>query len=365
MDFINLKGQYQAYREEIDREIRDVLSSQRFILGEKGKRLEEELAAFVGSRYAISVASGTDALILSLRTLGVSPGDEIITTPFTFIATAESAVLAGATPVFCDVEEDTFLIDPEKIEERITDRTRGIIVVDLFGCPADYERVRAIAKKHDLFILQDGAQSFGAMRGGRKSPSMGDMGITSFFPAKPLGCFGDGGMIFTDCESHARMAEALRNHGQTSRYVHTYMGQNSRLDEIQAAVLLVKGRHFEEEITTRQEKASFYSKNLPEGIICQRVPEGVVPTYAQYSILVNDREGFSNFLSKRNIPTAVHYPVPIHLQKSFGYLGYGPGEFPVSEQISNRIVSLPFSPFMSVEDQERVISALHSYRGKD
>ncbi len=364
MDFINLKGQYQAYREEIDGEIRDVLSSQRFILGEKGKALEEELSSFVGSRYAVAVASGTDALALSLRSLGVSPGDEVITTPFTFIATAEAVALVGATPVFCDIEKDTFNIDPDRFEERITELTKGIIVVDIFGCPAEYEKVRAIARQYGLFILQDGAQSFGAKRDGKRSPSMGDMGITSFFPAKPLGCFGDGGMIFTDIESLARKSEALRNHGQTARYVHSYMGQNSRLDEIQAAVLLVKSRHFEEELTKRQEIARFYDANLPEGMVQQMVVEEVLSSYAQYSILVPDRDGLAMFIRKMGIPTAIHYPVPIHLQESFRYLGYGPGDYPLSEDISGRILSLPFSPFMPREDQERVITALHDYSGR-
>ncbi len=365
MDFINLKLQYKAYKEEIDREIGEVIESQRFILGEKGERLEEELARFVSSPHAIAVASGTDALIIALMSLGVEKGDEVITSPFTFIATAEAIALAGARPVFADIDGESFNIDPERVKEKITSRTKGIIGVDIFGYPSDYHTLRTISEKFGLFLLQDGAQSFGAQRGSSRSPSHGDVGITSFFPAKPLGCFGDGGMVFCRDRNIADKVRAIRNHGQTGRYVHHYIGKNSRLDEIQAAVLLVKGRHFEEEITIRHKKARFYDVSLPNGMMSQRISEGDISTYAQYSILVNDRDKLSHFLALKGIPTAVHYPVPIHLQESFRYLGYGPGELPVSEHISSRIISLPFSPFMSREEQERVITALHEYSGED
>jgi len=358
MDFINLKSQYEAYREEIDREIRDVVESQRFVLGEKGSLLEKKLAEYVGVKHAIGTASGTDALIIALLSLGVGRGDEIITTPFTFIATAEAVVLTGAKPVFVDIDPHTFNIDPREVEEKITVRTRGIIAVDVFGNPADYGALREIARDYGLFVLQDGAQSLGAIREGKKSPGMGDVGITSFFPAKPLGCFGEGGMIFTDSDEIAKKALCLRNHGQTSRYVHKFIGKNSRLDEIQAAVLLAKLTHFEEELAVRQEKAEKY-RNAFNGLAgLQKIENGVTSTYAQFSILCDRRDELARFLADRGIPTAIHYPVPLHLQECFDFLGYRKGDFPVAEEISSKVISLPFSAFLSDKDQEAVIRAV-------
>jgi UDP-2-acetamido-2-deoxy-ribo-hexuluronate aminotransferase len=363
MDFINLKAQYLAYREEIESEIRDVISTQRFILGEKGKLLEKQLAAFTGTAFAVGVASGTDALILALLSLDTGPGDEIITTPFTFIATAEAISLTGATPVLVDIDRETFNIDPRLIEEKITRYTKGIIAVDLFGQPADYGSLMGVAKEYGLFVIEDGAQSLGALRDGRRAPSFADVGVTSFFPAKPLGAFGEGGMVFTDSEKVARKVESLRNHGQTGRYVHRYVGKNSRLDEIQAAVLLAKFRHFEEEIALRQEKARHYTDLLSRHVTIQKLEEGVVSTYAQYSLIVEDRDKLARHLSERNIPTAVHYPTPLHLQESFTYLGHEGGDFPVSEYISEHIISLPFSAFITRKEQDSVIEAVTAFLG--
>lgn len=361
MDFINLKAQYLAYRDEIEREIADVISSQRFILGEKGRALEGELAAFVGTEFAIGVGSGTDALIIALMAHGVGPGDEIITTPFTFIATGEAIALTGAKPVLVDVDRGTFNIDPGLIEEVITINTRGIMAVDLFGHPADYKALSGLAKEYGLFVIEDGAQSLGALRKGKRAPSLGDTGTTSFFPAKPLGGFGEGGMIFTDSPEIARKAESLRNHGQTARYVHRYVGKNSRLDEVQAAVLLAKLRHFEEEIAIRQEKARFYTERLAPHVEIQKREEGVVSTYAQYSILVDNRDALAESLREKSIPTAIHYPRPMHLQDSFSYLGHGPGDFPVCESIAANIISLPFSAFIATSEQEAVAEAVAAF----
>lgn len=364
MDFINLKTQYHTYREEIEAEIRDVISSQRFILGEKGRSLERALADFIGIDFATGVGSGTDALILALMALNVGSGDEIITTPFTFIATAEAIALAGATPVIVDIDEETFNIDPTKLEESITIKTRGIMAVDIFGNPADYERIGTVARDYGLFVIQDGAQSLGAMRMGKRAPSMADVGATSFFPAKPLGGFGEGGMIFTDSEEVAKKAGSLRNHGQGGKYVHRYVGKNSRLDEIQAAVLLAKLRHFEDEIQTRQERAAFYTRHLSPRVTLQKIEEGVTSTYAQYSILVPERDELSRFLGERNIPTAIHYPTPLHLQESFSYLNHSPGDFPVSEAVSRKIISLPFSAFITEQEQAEVVDAIVTFLEK-
>jgi UDP-2-acetamido-2-deoxy-ribo-hexuluronate aminotransferase len=361
LDFINLKAQYMAYRDEIEKEIRDVIASQRFVLGEKGRSLERELAAFVGTKFAIGVGSGTDALIIALMSYNVGPGDEIITTPFTFIATGEAIALTGATPVLVDVDRGTFNIDPAQIEETITINTRGIIAVDLFGHPADYESLGRLAKEYGLFVIEDGAQSLGAVRWGKRAPSFADTGTTSFFPAKPLGAFGEGGMIFTDSDEIARKAESLRNHGQTARYIHRYIGKNSRLDEIQAAALLAKFRHFEEEIAMRQEKARFYTEHLSPYVEIQKREEDVISTYAQYSIIVENRENLSRFLQEKNIPSAVHYPTPLHLQESFSYLNHSPGDFPVSESIAEKVISLPFSAFMTKEEQEIVVEAVTEF----
>ncbi|RMG61351.1 MAG: DegT/DnrJ/EryC1/StrS family aminotransferase [Deltaproteobacteria bacterium] len=363
MDFINLKAQYEAYRDEIEKEIRDVISSQRFILGEKGRTLEETLARYAGMKFAVGCGSGTDALILSLMALGVGKGDEVITTPFTFIATAEAVALLGARPVFVDIDPETFNIDPSAVEEKITVRTRGIIAVDIFGHPADYERLREVASDYGLFVVQDGAQSFGAKRNGLTSPGMGDVGITSFFPAKPLGCFGEGGMVFTNDERIAKKVEALRNHGQTGRYVHRYLGKNSRLDELQAAVLLAKFRHFDEEIRLRQKKAQRYREGLDGTVRFQKVEEGVLSTFAQFTILHDDRDALARYLADRGIPTAIHYPTPLHLQECFSYLEYREGDFPVAEDISRKVLSLPFSAFITEEEQERVIRAVVTFSG--
>lgn len=361
MDFINLKAQFQSYRDEIEIEINDVLTSQRFILGEKGLALERNLAELTGTAFAVGVGSGTDALILALMALDAGPDDEIITTPFTFIATAEAISLTGATPVLVDVDGETFNIDPTLIEEKVTINTKGIIAVDIFGQPADYDGLMKVAKEYGLFVIEDGAQSLGAERGGRRAPSFADVGTTSFFPAKPLGCFGEGGMIFTDSGKVAKKAESLRNHGQTGRYVHRYVGKNSRLDEIQAAVLLAKLRHFEEEIALRQEKARFYTEHLSRYVKTQKIDETVISTYAQYSILLENRDGLSRFLMDRDIPTAIHYPTPLHLQQSFSYLNYSQGDFPVTEHIARNIVSLPFSAFITEDEQERVIEGIIAF----
>ncbi len=351
--FIDLKQQYISYKDEINKEISQVLESCQFIGGEKISKLEKELSEYVGSRYAIACSSGTDALLLSLMALDIKAEDEVITTPFTFIATAEVISLLGAKPVFVDIEESTYNIDYTKIEEKITAKTKAILPVSLYGQPCDMDEIERIAKKYNLKVIEDAAQSFGAIYKDKKSCNLGDIGCTSFFPSKPLGCYGDGGAIFTNDKSVADKIRMLINHGQDKRYKHKYIGINGRLDAIQAAVLLVKLKYFDNEIKSREKIASRYQKNL-KGVITPYIKEDRTSVFAQYSIRVKDREKFIEKLRQNSIPFAIHYPMPLHLQECFRYLGYKEGDFKVAEQISKEILSLPMSPFLCEDDQDMI-----------
>ncbi len=356
--FIDLKEQYHLYQKEIQKEINEVLESSQFIGGKKLERLQKELADFTGSKYAICCSSGTDALLLSLISLDIKKGDEVITTPFTFIATAEVISLLGATPVFVDIDEQTYNIDPENIENAITDKTKAILPVSLYGQPADMDEINEIAKKHRLKVVEDGCQSFGATYKGQKSCNLSDIGCTSFFPSKPLGCYGDGGAVFTNDEELALKIKMLLNHGQNERYKHKYIGINGRLDAIQAAVLLVKLKYFPKEITKREEIGKKYSSKL-NSVVTPFVKNDRNSVYAQYSIRVKDRDKVADILNSKGIPTAIHYPMPLHLQECFGYLGYKEGDFKVAEKISKEIMSLPMSPFLKEGDQEFIIKVLN------
>ncbi len=353
MDFIDLKSQYMEYREEIDRKIRDNILNTSFILGRDVKELEEKLAGYTGVKHAIGCASGTDALLIPLLAYGIKPGDEIITTPFTFIATAEVASFIGAKPVFADINEKNYNIDVSQIESKITERTKGIIAVSLYGQTSDMDEINRIAKKHGLFVIEDSAQSFGAVYKGRKSCSLSDIGATSFYPSKPLGCYGDGGMVFTNDDGMAEKMRSIANHGQGERYMHKYIGFNFRLDSIQAGVLLAKFGHFEKEAMKRFELGQKYNELLT----CVNVVTPHIESYtdrhvfAQYSIRVKNRAEVIEYLKKNGIPTAIHYPIPIHLQEAYLYLGYKKGDFPVSEKTANEIFSLPMHPYLTDEQQ--------------
>ncbi len=362
--FVDLKRQYMEYKDDIDRAIQDVLESTQFILGKKVEELEERLADFVGVKHCIACSSGTDALLLALMALEIKKGDEVITTPFTFIATAETIALLGATPVFVDIDPRTFNIDPGKIEERITSRTRCIVAVSLYGQCADFDRINEIARKHNLFVIEDGAQSLGATYKGRFSCSLSDVGTTSFFPAKPLGCYGDGGAIFVKDDELAKRIRALRNHGQLERYKHSYVGINGRLDTIQAAILLAKLPHFPEEIKKRQEVANYYSEKLQDIVTTPFIKVHNTSVFAQYTIQVERRDDLRKYLADRGIPTAVHYPIPLHLQKCFDYLGYKRGDLPVSEKMSERVLSLPMHPFITREEQDLIIDSILAFDNK-
>ncbi|NPV01466.1 MAG: DegT/DnrJ/EryC1/StrS family aminotransferase [Brevinematales bacterium] len=356
MNFIDLKRQYHEYKTEIDKKIADVIDNTRFIMGKELKDLEAELAAYVGAKHGIGVASGTDALLVPLASYGVGPGDEVITTPFTFIATVEVISFLGATPVFVDIDPDDYNIDISKIESKITKKTKGIIPVSLYGQTPDLDKINAIAKKHGIFVLEDGAQSFGAIYKGKKSCGLTDVAGTSFYPSKPLGCYGDGGMIFTSDDALAEKMRMIMNHGSSQNYVHKYVGINARMDTVQAAVLLAKFAHFENECDTRMRLGARYTELLSGGkVITPKVSSTTGRhVYAQYSIRVKNRDGLKEALAKDSIPTAVHYPKPIHLQEAYQSLGHQAGDFPVSEQVSNEIISLPMHPFLTDDEQKLV-----------
>jgi dTDP-4-amino-4,6-dideoxygalactose transaminase len=385
MQFIDLAAQQRRIRSDIEARILKVLDHGQYIMGPEVRELEERLAAYVGVKHGLSCASGTDALLLALMARGVGPGDAVFTTPFTFMATAEVIALLGAVPVFVDIEPVTFNLDPDRLDRAVAAlrsrdaslsplpaqalegplRLRGIIAVDLFGVPADYDAIQAVADRHGLFVIQDGAQSFGAERFGQKSCSMASIGCTSFFPAKPLGAYGDGGMCFTDDAELDGCMQSLRIHGQgRDKYENVRIGMNGRLDTMQAAVLLAKFEVFPEEIALRQEVARRYGdliERLEAPVEPPSLPGGVVSAWAQYSVLARDESHRGEMLDRlraASIPSAVYYPKPLHLQRAFQNLGYGPGAFPVSESCARRILSLPMHPYLAAEDQEKVITAL-------
>ena len=384
MQFIDLAAQQERIRERIEANIAAVLDHGKYIMGPEIQSLEEKLAQYVGVKRAISCASGTDALLLALMAHEIGPGDAIFTTPFTFIATGEVISLLGATPVFVDIDPHTFNIDPSKLgsaaqavlDNQATDHDhplprsgaplvpRGIIAVDLFGLPADYDNLNAVAGRHGLFVLEDAAQSFGAEYKGKKACSLAQIGGTSFFPAKPLGCYGDGGMCFTDDDNLYEIMMSLRVHGKgTHKYDNVRIGMNGRMDTLQAAVLLAKFDIFPEEIELRQQVASRYSQLLNQQAEVQApvVAEEMTSAWAQYSVLAKDethRTQLQAKLKETGIPTAIYYPKPLHLQTAFKSLGYKEGDFPISEGFSSRIFSLPMHPYLSNSDQEIIVKNL-------
>jgi dTDP-4-amino-4,6-dideoxygalactose transaminase len=349
--------------------LNQVLAHGQYILGPEVMELEACLAHYVGVKHAITCASGTDALLMALMAYGVGPGDAVFTSPFTFIATAEVIALVGATPIFVDVDPVTFNMDPGALEKAIltikesksahTLTPRGVIPVDLFGQPADYGRINPLARKHGLFVLEDAAQSFGATWEGRRAGSLAEVAATSFFPAKPLGGYGDGGAIFTDDDGLADLLKSIRNHGQGAhRYDHVRVGINGRLDTLQAAVLLTKMEIFDEEVKARQEVARRYLEGLKGHVDLPRVSPGCTSVWAQFSVQSDDRERILGNLRAAEIPYAIYYPKPLHLQEAFAHLNYREGDFPVSEGLSRRIFSLPMHPYLRVADQNRVIEAV-------
>ena len=363
--FADLKSQYESYKAEIDKAVLDVMSSSMYIMGPEVEKLEKNLAAYVGARHALSVSSGTDALLLALMAYGIKAGDEVITTPFTFIATAEVIALVGAKPVFADIDEKTYNLDIEKVKPLINDKTKAIIPVSLYGLPADMDKFYELTKNTNIKLIEDACQSFGATDNGKYSCNYNSLGCTSFFPSKPLGCYGDGGAVFTNDDKEAEILSNLRNHGQVARYKHKYIGINGRLDAMQAAILNVKLAHFKEEIARRIEIGNNYTKKIKEAykgdvsdIITPFIPNGKVSVYAQYSVRVKNREEISKKLNEAGIPTAIHYPIPLHMQECYANCGFKEGDLPVSEKVSSEIMSLPMSAFLKDDDQDFIVETL-------
>jgi len=394
IDFANLQYQYQLYKTEIDKAIQNVLNKSNYIMGEEVRELEANLCEFSGAKEAITCSSGTDALLLAMMALDIKPGDEIITTPFTFIATAETIALLGAKPVFVDIDEKTYNIDVNKIESAITPKTKAIIAVSLYGQPCDLEEIKTVTDNYKLSLIIDGAQSFGATYKGKAEVHYCDIYTTSFFPAKPLGCFGDGGAVLTNNNELAEKMKMLRVHGQNKRYHHKYIGLGARMDTLQCAVVNVKLKHYKEDLALRQTVAKKYnqllvtenrkvtvteesdrleaiSNNSNEEKNSATVTDNchlILPTvksdrtsaFAQYSIRVQNRDELQTKLKSQGIPTAVHYPMPLHLQECFAYLGYREGNFPIAERVSKEIMSLPMNPYLSDEEIEYIIEAVIS-----
>jgi UDP-2-acetamido-2-deoxy-ribo-hexuluronate aminotransferase len=360
MEFTDLKAQYRALKKEIDARIQRVLEHGQFILGPEVRELEEKLAAWTGAKHCVAVASGTDALLIALMALELKPGDEVITTPFTFVATAEVIVLLGARPVFVDVEEDTANIDAAKIAAAITPRTRAIMPVSLYGQPADMDEINAVAARHRLPVIEDAAQSFGATYKGRKSCNLSTIGCTSFFPSKPLGCYGDGGAIFTHDDALATAAREIRHHGQSGRYNHTRIGVGGRMDSIQCAVVLAKLGRFDWEIERRIALGRRYDSLL--AALGARVrPIEVRPdrtsVYGQYTIRTAERTAIQEALKAKGIPTAVHYPLSLHQQPAYAAPCKGQS-YPASEKLAREVLSLPFSADLRESDQDLIAEAL-------
>ena len=357
--FVDMAAQQASIKDELDKRLTDVLASGKFILGPEVKELEEKQADYVGTKYCITCASGTDALQIALMALNIGVGDEVITTAFTYIATGEVIAQVGATPVFVDINSVTYNIDPSKIEAAITDKTKAIIPVSLYGQCADFDEINAIAEKHNLAVIEDGAQSFGATYKGKRSCGLSTIGCTSFFPTKPLGCYGDGGAIFTDDENLAKAMDQIHRHGQDRRYHHIRMGLNSRLDTLQAAVLLAKMTKFDEEIKRREEVGNRYTSLLKDvkGIKTPVIKDSNTCVFAQYTIVVENRDELQAKLKEKGIPTAVHYPIPLNKQPIFENMSHV-GAIPNAEYVAEHVISLPMSAWLKDEDMDYIVAAI-------
>ncbi len=356
MEFIDLKAQQARIRESVDRRIATVLEHGRYVLGPEVQELEELLANYIGTRYCVSVGSGTDAILIALMALGVAPGDEVITTPFSFIATGEVIALLGAQPVYVDINPRTFNLDPALLEQAIGPNTKAVMPVSLYGQCADLTAINRIAEKHRLPVIEDAAQSFGATHQGRRSCSISGIGCTSFFPAKPLGCYGEGGALFTDDQGLATLAREIRVHGQDRRYHHARLGLNGRMETLQAAVLLAKMEIFEEEVETRSALGARYSELLAgSALIPPYIEPGNSSVYGQYTIQVEQRDRVIEQMTSAGIPTAVHYPIPLYRQPALWQEGLALAN---ADRAAERVMSLPFHPYLSEAQLQRVAAAL-------
>ena len=357
--FIDLQSQYQSYKQEIDSAIHAVLDTSQYIMGPAVKELELNLAKYTGAKHAVACASGTDALLIALLAIGIKPGDEIITTPFTFISSSEVISQLGAVPVFVDIEEDTYNINANKIEDKITNRTKAIIPVSLYGQTADMDLINEIANRNNLLVIEDAAQSFGALYKGNKSCNLSQIGCTSFFPSKPLGCYGDGGALFTSDDEFAEKARIFIAHGSKKRYVHEVIGLNGRIDTIQAAIVGVKLKYFDDEVQKRKSIGNRYINLLKDKQLkLPVIREGRTSVFAQFTVQSDKRDKLMQLLNENDVPTAIHYPTPLHLQKCYQSLNYKDGDFPISEKASKEVFSLPMSPFLTEKQQDFIVDLL-------
>ena len=362
MEFIDLKTRQERTREKIEARMAAVLDHGRYILGPEVAELEETLAAYVGVKHCVGVSSGTDSLLIALMALGIGPGDEVITVPYTWVSTAEVIVLLGASPVFVDIQSDTWNMDPTLLEEAITERTKAIMPVSIYGQPADMDPINEISMRHRLPVIEDAAQSFGATYKGSKSCGLSTIGSASFFPSKPLGCYGDGGALFTNDDDLAEKFRWIRVHGQERKHHHPVLGINGRLDTLQAAILLANFELFPEEVELRIQVGRRYDQLLVEakdpGLRFPHVQDHATSVYAQYTILAENRDELRETLSSRGIPSVSYYAVPLHLQPVFAPAGYAKGSFPVAEGIAAQCLSLPMSPYLTSTDQGKVVDSL-------
>tara|TARA_Y100001958_G_C21175105_1_gene506105 strand:- start:155 stop:1261 length:1107 start_codon:yes stop_codon:yes gene_type:complete len=358
IDFANLQLQYQTYKKEIDDNIQAVLNKSNYILGEEVQVLEQELQRFTGAKYAVTCSSGTDALLLALMAIDIQPGDEVITTPFTWISTGEMIALLKAKPIFVDIEPDTYNIDANLIEKAITNKTKAIMPVSLYGQPADIDVIQNIADKYNLKVIIDGAQSFGSTYNDKTDSNLGDISTTSFFPSKPLGCYGDGGAVFTNNEECANKVKLLRVHGQNKRYHHKYIGIGGRLDTIQAAVLLAKLPNFQKELRDRNKVADQYTDKLLNFTQTPVLKSNRTSAWAQYTLRVEKRDELQLKLKEEGIPTSVFYPVPLNLQKCFKYLNSKHGDYPISDKASKEVLSIPMNSFLKREQIDHIVKII-------
>jgi UDP-2-acetamido-2-deoxy-ribo-hexuluronate aminotransferase len=357
MEFIDLKSQYMQSRDLINKRIQAVLDHGQYIMGPEVGELETRLAEYCGTRHCVTVASGTEALIIALMALGVGAGDEVVTTPFSFIATAEAILLVGAKPIFVDIDRATCNIDPRQIESKITPRTRAIMPVSLFGQPADMDQINSIAQRYNLPVIEDAAQSFGSTYKGKKSCNLSSIGCTSFFPSKPLGCYGDGGALFTNDDALATAAREIRVHGQSRRYVHTRIGVGGRMDTLQCAVVLAKLEKFDQELSLRTDVAASYNAKLSGKLALIKLMPECTSAFAQYTVILDERARVREVLHQAGIPTAIHYPVPIHRQPAYAWLST-PDACPTAVEMAEKVMSLPMSPYLSQSEINHVANTL-------
>ena len=360
MQFIDLKTRHQLIGDKINARIQKVMKHGQFILGPEVREVEEKLAQYTGSKHCVTVSSGTDSLLIALMALGVGAGDEVITAPYTWISTAEVIALLGAKPIFVDIRPDTWNMDETLLEAAITDKTKAIMPVSIYGQCPNIDAINAIAEKYNLSVIEDAAQSFGATYKGKKSCNLSTIGSTSFFPSKPLGCYGDGGALLTNDDELAEKFRWIRVHGQERKHHHPILGINGRMDTIQAAILLEILEVFPDEVEKREKLGQIYSESLAhlEGLETPSIEENNTSVYAQYTILAEQRKEMQQSLKEKDIPSVSYYSVPLHLQPVFENLGHKEGDFPVSEKVANQCLSLPMSPYLTQEDQSKVIDAI-------